>query len=87
MKNKIREILLASVYNECFEDIELNMAVEELFNLIEEEKKDFWCDIALYVAKKKVDWYMDFVSYGAEKLGLKVCEDCKEKLDELIKEN
>jgi hypothetical protein len=56
--------------------------VNEVLKIIEQEKKDFWCDIALYVAKKKVDWYMDFAHYGAEKLGIKVCDDCSNKLKE-----
>jgi hypothetical protein len=34
LKKNIREILVASVYGEGFEDTELNVAVEELANLL-----------------------------------------------------
>ena len=50
---------------------------------IEKEKKDLWCDIALWVAHKKPEWYMEFTKYGAKLLNLEVCDDCSNKLEGL----
>jgi hypothetical protein len=57
--------------------------VNEVYEIIEKEKKDFWCDIALWIAHKRPEWYMEFTKYGAELLNLEVCEECERRLDEV----
>jgi hypothetical protein len=40
IKKEIKDIILSEVYGECFEDTELNTAVEELSNLVAKSNEE-----------------------------------------------
>ena len=83
--SKITEILTTHFMFARNRDLHIKNAEADIEKYIDKKMKSFWTDVALYVAGKKVDWYMDFAEFGATKLGLPICEDCRKKFELYVK--